>query len=270
MSVEIAQPHTLTDGFERPSFVAHEEAPMSHDESLQIEKAGLGEALGAMDPAVEKIMDIGEPLASKPFETATRAMNRLPFISVRELDDHMTHTEEATLVEDTTFPINRIVGVQGFQSWAGRGIEKGKIVSKDGASSAHTVYEYAQMEQLGYVGSVGTPNLRMFKDTDGEVWAYVDWDGAHRTAAAKMRGDKDLVCNVNVTSSKESLPTVDFSVGGELLERDRRSKTLIGRLALRADSGTLIKKSIAHEQNRSKSARREENRISTSQGWTEI
>lgn len=270
MSAEIATPHPPIDDFERMPSIAHREEGVPYSEGVPVEKAGLGEALGAMDPAVEKIMDIGESLASKPFETATRAMNRLPFISVRELDDHMTHTEEATLVEDATFPINRIVGVQGFQSWAGRGIERGKIVSNDGASSAHNVYEYAQMEQLGYVGSVGTPNLRMFKDTDGEVWAYVDWDGAHRTAAAKMRGDEDLVCNINVTSSKETLPTVDFSVGSELLERGRKSKTLIGRLALRADSGALIKKSIAHEQNRSKSARREENRISTSQGWTEI
>ncbi len=107
-------------GPEQPPALTQTEIGRPTDEILAVENMRLGEFPGPMNPAVEQAVS-----------------------------ERMTHTTaDVEMIEGATFPINRIVGVEGFQSWAGRGLETtGKVIDHDGASSAHHVYEYAQHEQ---------------------------------------------------------------------------------------------------------------------------
>ena len=251
MSEVLTTQHYDIAGPEQPPALIHTEIGRPTDEILAVENMRLGEVLGPINPAVEQAIDVGESLATEPFEVAIGAMNRLPFIPTRTVTERMTHTTaDVEMIEGAKFPINRIVGVAGFQSWAGRGLDgAGKVNDHDGASSAHHVYEYAQHEQLGEIGHF-TPDITLFKDSEGQIWGVLESDGAHRTAAAKMRGDKELECHLRVTASEDMLPTVDFSIGEEILAQDRKSKTELGAAVLKAMTGELVSKSMAHEQAR--------------------
>ena len=173
------------------------------------------------------------------------SLHRLPHLAIGNRD--LTYPEgpvTTQVVESGSFPMNRIVGVASFDSWAGRGMDsKGKARSKDAFSSAGTIHYYSQNEPPeGYI-----PTVTVFKDTRGEVWGATITDGSHRTAAAKLRGDTELSCKLN-TNDYDQLPTVNFDVAEEIVKQTKKLNGFIGRVLLRGEVKHLAASSERTEQ----------------------
>lgn len=199
----------------------------------------LAGALESPDPAVVQALH-PETLERQPTMAETiEQMHGLPFISTDAIERNLTYPEGVDLqfIPDASFPINRIVGVRGFDSWAGRGLTKdGKAVDKDGYPSASAVHHYSQNPpKPGY-----QPSLNIFKDSEGQVWGYTDLDGAHRTAGAKSRGEETLLCTVR-TTDYDSLPVFEGNIADEVLRQKDYRDGLIGRVALKRSVRRLIR-----------------------------
>lgn len=171
-----------------------------------------------------------------------RSLHSLPFLSAKDVQNHLQYDDAPStskLVDGVSFPISRIVGVSGFDSWAGRGLDqRGLAIENGGYSSASAVHYYSHRSQdPNYI-----PQVTLFKDTDGGVWGFTDNDGAHRTAGAKVRGDTALLCQARI-DEYDRLPVFEGSVSEVVLEQQKSRTSFIGKTILKRQIKVLAKAS---------------------------
>lgn len=174
-------------------------------------------------------------------EQVAKALVGVPMIDKEDMAaGTSSYGKDPQIIEDASIPISRVVGVQSFDTWAGRGLtESGKAILNGSRSSLGVVAESAELGQMNeYLGRSGAPWLELFKDTDGEVWAMLTADGSHRTAGAKARGDTTLD-HVTLATAGE-LPQVNFSVRERLAAKKKATDTLRGRFAVRGYIRSLV------------------------------
>lgn len=182
-------------------------------------------SLGDPDPTIVQILQPDNLRPRKTLAGSIRALHMLPFVEAFDIEhslDFPPDDIELNFIKDACFPITRIIGAVSFQSWSGRGYHEGKLLSKNGRPSAKVIHDYSH-RQPDWEGD--DPDLGLFRDGDGEVWAYVETGGAHRTAATKLRGDRGLRCTV-ATRDYSNLPYLDASVSDSLLAWSRHERSL--------------------------------------------
>jgi hypothetical protein len=162
-------------------------------------------------------------------ETA-KILNTLPFVSHHALQSPTARQYPRVWVKDMTFPLERIIGVETFASWAGRG-NKSKFMGMDldlpdglgdfpldpalieqgyrpKSRDAITAYSQRPVDKLGTESKIV-----IVRDTAGEYWGISTGDGSHRIAAAKLRGQDTVTINgVVEISADEDMPQIPFSV----------------------------------------------------------
>lgn len=132
-------------------------------------------------------------LAGQQFIGETERQN-LYNSSVRNLIE----TEEPIYINPSC-----IQGVEGFDSWMGRGVEGGEEVAdrQTGVrrSSLETIFDYASRDtQIPGIESDG--DLAVILSEEGPVLLATN---AHRVAAAKLRGEPLRVTNFDIRTPKQ-------------------------------------------------------------------
>ena len=88
---------------------------------------------------------------------------------------------------DIPLPVELFVAAPMIKDW-----REGRVSeSKGGKSSRDIIRQYAEMD------SKTSPPIRkvdIVVDSDGGVFLALQGDGAHRLCAAKMRGDREILC----------------------------------------------------------------------------
>ena len=88
---------------------------------------------------------------------------------------------------DIPLPVELFVAAPMIKDW-----REGRVSeSKGGKSSRDIIRQYAEM------GPKTSPPIRkvdIVVDSDGGVFLALQGDGAHRLCAAKMRGDREILC----------------------------------------------------------------------------
>ena len=202
---------------------------------------GYIQQLSTPSPDVTQIL---QPEGVKPGPNlfdSIKALHRLPFIPGSDLSRalHYPYEMETQYISGVKVPVTRIIGARAFQSWAGRGLYKGAPVLKGGVPSALVIQEYAKRRPDW---KTEDPVLQLFRDSSEDVWAFVDTDGAHRTAAAKLRGDKVIRCTL-ATATYENLPRIHYDVSQSVRAHDRWAQSLLGRRVLAKESLRLARAS---------------------------
>ena len=88
---------------------------------------------------------------------------------------------------DIPLPVELFVAAPMIKDW-----QEGRVSeSKGGKSSRDIIRQYAEMDPKT------SPPIRkvdIVMDSDGGVFLALQGDGAHRLCAAKMRGDREILC----------------------------------------------------------------------------
>ena len=88
---------------------------------------------------------------------------------------------------DIPLPVELFVAAPMIKDW-----QEGRVSeSKGGKSSRDIIRQYAEMDPKT------SPPIRkvdIVVDSDGGVFLALQGDGAHRLCAAKMRGDREILC----------------------------------------------------------------------------
>lgn len=153
------------------------------------------------------------------------ALVGVPMLDRDDIELNIVRESKGSIVHrDVTIPMNRIVGIGTFQTWAGRGFnEDGTLAIKNRGSSLAEVAKCAKLGQINeYIRHSGSPRLTLFEDSEGEVWAQVRLEGSHRVAGAKARGDQYL--RHATIDDAEVIDKVDFSVREVLTERHAKQE----------------------------------------------
>ena len=204
--------------------------------------------LGAPDPEAVEALHPASLQLDESLKANVRNLHRLPHMAVGYKDFQYPEGERRSerVIEHGSFPINRIVGVASFESWAGRGLDKHGEPIKNGAhTSAEAIHFYANKgTDADYL-----PRVAVFKDNTGEVWGAVTLDGSHRAAGAKLKGDENLGCSLEVADYDE-LPVLDADVSAEILAQAKERRTLFGRFMVRAASNLLAQPSKPTEKSK--------------------
>ena len=88
---------------------------------------------------------------------------------------------------DIPLPVELFVAAPMIKDW-----REGRISeSKGGKSSRDIIRQYAEMDPKT---SPPIRSVDVVIDSDGEVFLALQGDGAHRLCAAKMRGDREILC----------------------------------------------------------------------------
>jgi hypothetical protein len=159
---------------------------------------------------VEHIEDLTD------LHSVASALVATPIINREIMRDHIIDDGEGhDVLHDVSVPMSRIVGIESFGTWAGRGFYRGSLLGKGSGSSLAQVAKCASLGQIpDYIEHGGAPKLQLFEDAKGEVWAIVTSGGSHRVAGARARGDERLY-HADVETAKR-LPRVDFEMANML------------------------------------------------------
>lgn len=88
---------------------------------------------------------------------------------------------------DIPLPVELFVAAPMIKDW-----QEGRVSeSKGGKSSRDIIRQYTEMDPKT------SPSIRkvdIVVDSDGGVFLALQGDGAHRLCAAKMRGDREILC----------------------------------------------------------------------------
>ena len=88
---------------------------------------------------------------------------------------------------DIPLPVDLFVAAPMIQDWCeGRGLEL-----KDRKKSSEVIRQYAAMDPRS---QPAIRDVEIIVGRDGEVFLALQGDGAHRLCAAKMRGDRGVMC----------------------------------------------------------------------------
>lgn len=159
-----------------------------------------------------------EHFGTADMQVARQELEQLPFVSDTELrysqvplKDRPPETEQ----RGVEFPVDRIVGANTFESWAGRREGHGKTSheGKTKSSLGVIVEDYApwmrQASDEDLYGKVH-PRIQVFADSEGKLWGFAE-DGTHRVAAAKLNGRATIPVDLYMAQS-EYLPRLDRPV----------------------------------------------------------
>lgn len=88
---------------------------------------------------------------------------------------------------DIPLPVELFVAAPMIKDW-----QEGRVSeSKGGKSSRDIIRQYAEMDPKT---SSSIRKVDIVVDSDGGVFLALQGDGAHRLCAAKMRGDREILC----------------------------------------------------------------------------
>ncbi len=159
----------------------------------------LPEDIPANDPRVDLIVESLFEIDTNPIEKP---------VSLRDLNesikDNIASETKISIYEgewpdmraipgsDIPLPVELFVAAPMIKDW-----REGRVSeSKGGKSSRDIIRQYAGMDPKT------SPSIRsvdVVVDSDGEVFLALQGDGAHRLCAAKMRGDREILCReVNI------------------------------------------------------------------------
>ena len=154
----------------------------------------LPEDISANDPRVDLIVKSLFKIDVHPIEepVSLRDLNKL-------IKDNIASETKISIYEgewpdmraipgsDIPLPVELFVAAPMIKDWReGRASE-----SKGGKSSRDIIRQYAEMDPKT------SPSIRSVDvviDSDGGVFLALQGDGAHRLCAAKMRGDREILC----------------------------------------------------------------------------
>ena len=155
----------------------------------------LPEAVPANDPRVELIVKSMFEIDIDPIEKP---------VSLRDLNEsiksNIAGETKISIYEgewpdmkaipgsDIPLPVGLFVAAPMIKDWReGRASE-----SKGGKSSRDIIRQYAEMDPKT---SPPIRNVDIIVDSDSRVFLALQGDGAHRLCAAKMRGDREILCH---------------------------------------------------------------------------
>lgn len=159
----------------------------------------LPEGIPANDPRVDLIVKSLSKIDTNPIEKP---------VSLRDLNesikDNIASETKISIYEgewpdtraipgsDIPLPVELFVAAPMIKDWReGRMSE-----SKGGKSSRDIIRQYAEMNPKT---SPPIRSVDIVVDSDGGVFLALQGDGAHRLCAAKMRGDREILCReVNI------------------------------------------------------------------------
>ena len=154
----------------------------------------LPEDIPANDPRVDLIVKSLFSIDAHPIEepVSLRDLNKL-------IKDNIASETKISIYEgewpdmraipgsDIPLPVELFVAAPMIKDW-----REGRVSeSKGGKSSRDIIRQYAEM------GPKTSPPIRSVDvviDSDGGVFLALQGDGAHRLCAAKMRGDREILC----------------------------------------------------------------------------
>jgi hypothetical protein len=168
---------------------------------------------------------------TKDPEQAAQLLNKLPFINAKEVIKPYPRTHPNIVIKGSfDFPTERIVSVESFDSWAGRGettdngfggvTPNGKGGKGFSPRTLHgieptsrgAITDYAQEDLSSVKNAYGNADIIIFQDTDDEYWGIATTDGSHRAAAAKLRGESTVAVSEIQIASDDDMPRLDYSV----------------------------------------------------------
>ena len=154
----------------------------------------LPEDIPANDPRVDLIVKSLSKIDTNPIEkpVSLRDLNKL-------IKDNIASETKISIYEgewpdtraipgsDIPLPVELFVAAPMIKDW-----REGRVSeSKGGKSSRDIIRQYAEMDPKT------SPPIRkvdIVVDSDGGVFLALQGDGAHRLCAAKMRGDREILC----------------------------------------------------------------------------
>ena len=154
----------------------------------------LPEDISANDPRVDLIVKSLFKIDVHPIEepVSLRDLNKL-------IKDNIASETKISIYEgerpdmraipgsDIPLPVELFVAAPMIKDWReGRASE-----SKGGKSSRDIIRQYAEMDPKT---SPPIRSVDVVIDSDGGVFLALQGDGAHRLCAAKMRGDREILC----------------------------------------------------------------------------
>ena len=154
----------------------------------------LPEDIPANDPRVDLIVKSLSKIDTNPIEKP---------VSLRDLNesikDNIASETKISIYEgewpntraipgsDIPLPVELFVAAPMIKDW-----REGRVSeSKGGKSSRDIIRQYTEMDPKT------SPSIRkvdIVVDSDGGVFLALQGDGAHRLCAAKMRGDREILC----------------------------------------------------------------------------
>ena len=154
----------------------------------------LPEDIPANDPRVELIVKSLFKIDAHPIEkpVSLRDLNEL-------IKDNIASETKISIYEgewpdmraipgsDIPLPVELFVAAPMIKDW-----REGRVLeSKGGKSSRDIIRQYAEMDPKT---SPPIRSVDVVIDSDGGVFLALQGDGAHRLCAAKMRGDREILC----------------------------------------------------------------------------
>ena len=154
----------------------------------------LPEDIPANDPRVELIVKSLFKIDAHPIEkpVSLRDLNEL-------IKDNIASETKISIYEgewpdmraipgsDIPLPVELFVAAPMIKDW-----REGRVSeSKGGKSSCDIIRQYAEMDPKT---SPPIRSVDVVIDSDGGVFLALQGDGAHRLCAAKMRGDREILC----------------------------------------------------------------------------
>lgn len=161
------------------------------------------------------------------YDDVARALVGIPMIPADMIrNGRVSGGDTYSTARNQTVPMDRVVGVGAFETWAGRGFAGGKKIQlKNGQSSLGAITaiatKYAR-EGQPMADEPHAPLLTLFVDADNQPWLWVETDGSHRVAAAKVHGDVVLT-HVSLKTSEDPYK-VNFSVAQELAAQEQQGR----------------------------------------------
>ena len=154
----------------------------------------LPEDIPANDPRVELIVKSLFKIDAHPIEkpVSLRDLNEL-------IKDNIASETKISIYEgewpdmraipgsDIPLPVELFVAAPMIKDW-----REGRVSeSKGGKSSRDIIRQYARMNPKA---SPPIRSVDIIVDSDSRVFLALQGDGAHRLCAAKMRGDREILC----------------------------------------------------------------------------
>ena len=154
----------------------------------------LPEDIPANDPRVDLIVKSLSKIDTNPIEkpVSLRDLNESikgNIASETKISIYKGKWPEVSAIpgSDIPLPVELFVAAPMIKDW-----REGRVSeSKGGKSSRDIIRQYAEMD------SKTSPPIRkvdIVVDSDGGVFLALQGDGAHRLCAAKMRGDREILC----------------------------------------------------------------------------
>lgn len=161
---------------------------------LQQYAEGLPDTIAANDPRVDVIVNSLFNANASPVKKPV-SLDKLN----QAVQDRSTRRVRISIYEgewpdmraipncDIPLPVDLFVAAPMIQDWCeGRGLEL-----KDRKKSSEVIRHYAAMDPRT---QPAIRDVEIIIGSNGETFLALQGDGAHRLCAAKMRGDRDIVC----------------------------------------------------------------------------